>query len=105
MNRRSFLSKSVGAAAAAVTLSTRRLKARAAPNDRITIAAIGVRGRGGGVLQTFAPRRNVEVNKNTFIGRRRFAVIPPPHSHVPSDLQPGQTELVFRTRVGGRPYA
>jgi predicted dehydrogenase len=59
MNRRFFLSKSIGAAA--VTLSTLRSKTRAAPNDRITIAAIGVRGRGGGVLNTFASRRNVDV--------------------------------------------
>ncbi len=61
MNRRVFLSKSVGAAAAAVTLSTRRPRACAAPNDRITIAAIGVRGRGGGVLKVFASRKNVDV--------------------------------------------
>ena len=61
MNRRIFLSKSVGAAAAAVTLSTRQPRACAAPNDRITIAAIGVRGRGGGVLKVFASRKNVDV--------------------------------------------
>ncbi len=61
MNRRIFLSKSVGAAAAAVTLSTGRTRAWAAPNDRITIAAIGVRGRGGGVLEVFASRKNVDV--------------------------------------------
>jgi predicted dehydrogenase len=61
MNRRVFLSKSVGAAAAAVTFSTGRPRAFAAPNDRITIAAIGVRGRGGGVLKVFASRKNVDV--------------------------------------------
>ena len=61
MNRRVFLSKSVGAAAAAVNLSTKRPRACAAPNDRITIAAIGVRGRGGGVLEVFASRKNVDV--------------------------------------------
>ncbi len=60
MNRRVFLSKSV-AAAAAVTLANRQPRAYAAPNDRITIAAIGVRGRGGGVLKTFASRKNVDV--------------------------------------------
>ncbi|MHC4692721.1 MAG: Gfo/Idh/MocA family protein [Planctomycetota bacterium] len=61
MNRRVFLSKSVGAAAAAVTLSTRRPRACAAPNDRITIAVIGVRGRGGAVSKVFASRKNVDV--------------------------------------------
>lgn len=61
MNRRVFLSKSVGAAAAAVTLSTRRPRASAAPNDRITIAVIGVRGRGGGVSNAFASRKNVDI--------------------------------------------
>lgn len=61
MNRRIFLSKSVGGAAAAAALSTGRLGARAAPNDRITIAAIGVRGRGGEVLKVFASRKNVDV--------------------------------------------
>jgi len=53
MNRRAFLSKSAGAVAA---LSTTRLKAQATANDRITIAAIGVGGRGGADLRAFASR-------------------------------------------------
>jgi predicted dehydrogenase len=36
-------------------------QAQAAPNDRITIAAIGVRGRGGAVLSTFAGMKDVDV--------------------------------------------
>ncbi|NQU23208.1 MAG: Gfo/Idh/MocA family oxidoreductase, partial [Candidatus Nealsonbacteria bacterium] len=58
MNRRMFLSKSAGAA---VALSTTSLKARSAANDRITVAAIGVGGRGGADLKAFASRKNVDV--------------------------------------------
>jgi len=58
MDRRSFLSKSAGAA---VAFSAARLNAQTAKNDKITIAAIGVGGRGWGVLRAFASRDNVDV--------------------------------------------
>ena len=54
MDRRTFL----GASAVAGSLA---LQAQAAPNDRITVAAIGIRGRGGSVLKAFASRPNVDV--------------------------------------------
>ena len=57
MDRRTFVSASAVAAAAA--LSSQR--SQAAPIDRITVAAIGVRGRGGSVLRAFASRPNVDV--------------------------------------------
>jgi len=34
----------------------------AGPNERISIAAMGVRGRGGHVLSTFASRPNVAIS-------------------------------------------
>ena len=43
------------------TLAAAADDAQAAPNDRITIAAIGVRGRGGGDMKVFASRKNVDV--------------------------------------------
>ena len=57
MDRRTFVS--VSAAVAATALTAKR--SQAAPNDRITIAAIGVRGRGGSVLHAFSSRPNVDV--------------------------------------------
>ena len=48
---------SSGAAAATAIAST----VQAAPNDRITVAAIGVRGRGRSVFKAFASRPNVDV--------------------------------------------
>ncbi|MCA9214435.1 MAG: Gfo/Idh/MocA family oxidoreductase [Planctomycetales bacterium] len=58
MDRRTFVSAST-AALATTTMATGQTQA--APNDRITIAAIGVRGRGGSVLSAFASRPNVDV--------------------------------------------
>ena len=58
MFRRDFLTASAGAAALAVSQ-----KASGAPlaNDRITVAVAGVRGRGNGLLKTFASRPRVDV--------------------------------------------
>lgn len=57
MDRRTLLS--TGALAFTSALTAR--PALAAPNDRITVAAIGLRGRGGSVLRAFASRRNVDI--------------------------------------------
>lgn len=60
MQRRSFLASSAAAGAAAAISSI--AKARAiGPNDKIAICMTGVRGRGGGVLMTFAGLPEVEV--------------------------------------------
>ena len=56
MQRRTFLYGSLAA-----SLSSGIKSAYAAPNDRITIAAIGVRGRGGSVMKTFAGRKDVDI--------------------------------------------
>lgn len=60
MNRRSFLESSatVGLLAA---LSSVASKQAVAANEKISIAMMGVRGRGGGVLNTFASLPEVEV--------------------------------------------
>lgn len=58
MDRRDFLAAS---SAAALALSLSKDEAQSAPNDRITIAMMGVKGRGGSVLNTFAARPNVDV--------------------------------------------
>src|SRR5688572_279976 len=60
MNRRSFLQSSAAAGAFATFSSLAASKAVAA-NDKISICMIGVRGRGGGVLSTFASLPEVEV--------------------------------------------
>jgi len=59
MDRRSFLATSALATGAATL--TRVPESRAAANDRIVVAVMGVRGRGNQVLRTFASRSNVEV--------------------------------------------
>ena len=65
MNRRTFLSQAktaaAGLAVAGPILGNRRAAGNVAANDRITIAMMGVRGRGGSVLNTFAACPNVEV--------------------------------------------
>jgi predicted dehydrogenase len=57
MNRRNFLQGSVAAAGLTMVASA----ARAAPNDRISVCVMGVRGRGGGLLNTFATQPDVDV--------------------------------------------
>ena len=65
MNRRTFLSQAktaaVGLAVAGPVLRNRRAAGNVAANDRITIAMMGVRGRGGSVRNAFAACPNVEV--------------------------------------------
>lgn len=56
MDRRDFL---YGATAAATAVLT--TPARAAPNDRITVCVMGVRGRGGNLLSTFAALPDIDV--------------------------------------------
>jgi predicted dehydrogenase len=60
MNRRSFLESSAAASAAALVSSIAARKAVAA-SDKISICMVGIRGRGGSVLSTFASLPEVEV--------------------------------------------
>lgn len=61
MDRREFLAHSA-TTAAAISLAMQANTARAVgPNDKITIAMMGVKGRGNSVLTTFAGRPNVNV--------------------------------------------
>src|SRR6185503_5463348 len=67
MERRQFLENSLAAAGLSALASTAVLgddqpeKARVAANDKIAICMVGVRGRGGSVLSTFASIPEVEV--------------------------------------------
>ena len=63
MNRRRFLSNAALATAAATLDATLHTgpAAAAAPNSKVSICMMGVRGRGGGVLNTFAALPEVEV--------------------------------------------
>lgn len=75
MNRRDFLAQSTTAATLALAAKLQADEKPAAPNDRITIAAIGVKGRGGHVLSSFASRSNVDVKyicdiDDTVLGQR-----------------------------------
>jgi predicted dehydrogenase len=60
MKRRQFLESSAAAGLIAALSAASSMKAHAA-NDRISICMMGVRGRGGGVLSTFASLPEVEV--------------------------------------------
>ena len=62
MNRRRFL-KTSAASAAMASVGSQALgqQASTAPNDRITVAIAGVRGRGGGLLSTLAGLPDVDV--------------------------------------------
>ena len=57
MNRRRFLKRSGAATAlsvAGVMAGRSRARGQGGANDRIAVAAAGLRGRGGGLLETFA---------------------------------------------------
>jgi len=60
MKRRSFLESSAVAGVVAALAAVESKKARAA-NDKISICMMGVRGRGGSVLSTFASLPEVEI--------------------------------------------
>src|SRR5262245_43978701 len=60
MNRRKFFESS-GLAGVATALATVAANKACAANDRISICMMGVRGRGGSVLSTFASLPEVEV--------------------------------------------
>jgi predicted dehydrogenase len=60
MNRRSFIESS-SAAAIAAAMTAAASKTLHAANDKIAICMMGVRGRGGSVLSTFAGLSDVEV--------------------------------------------
>jgi len=84
MNRRKFLSSSAQAAAGIVAAGklasyaeekcVAKAKAKCA-NDTINMAAIGIKGRGGGLIQNFAKMKNVnmkilcDVDENLFADR------------------------------------
>ncbi len=62
MHRREFVRTASGAVMAAAATSALKSSATAAgPNDRVNVAVIGVRGRGGGLLNTFAELPTVSV--------------------------------------------
>lgn len=58
MNRREFLES---ATAAGVLLAAQGKTAQAAPNDKITVCVMGVRGRGSSLLSTFAALPEVNI--------------------------------------------
>ncbi|MEC9093548.1 MAG: Gfo/Idh/MocA family oxidoreductase [Planctomycetota bacterium] len=58
MDRRTFVA---GVTATSLGTATRTGAKLTSPNDKISIAAIGLRGRGNSVLRTFAAQPNVEI--------------------------------------------
>ncbi|MCH7729423.1 MAG: Gfo/Idh/MocA family oxidoreductase [Planctomycetes bacterium] len=60
MNRRSFLQGTSAAAGWAIT-SSLAAEENTSANDRITVCVMGVRGRGGNLLGTFASQKDVHV--------------------------------------------
>ena len=64
MNRRRFLKRSAavaGLSLAGTTFSILRAAEKTGPNDRVAVAVAGLRGRGGGLLSTFAALEDVDV--------------------------------------------
>jgi len=62
MNRRRFLKHSAAAAAlSASAVLAGRARGQGGANERIAVATMGLRGRGGGLMQTFASLDQVEV--------------------------------------------
>ena len=70
LSRRQFLTTSGAAAAGVVAASSVPQQAEAAPmigknilgaNDRVNMAIIGIRGRGGGIMQSFAKLKGVHI--------------------------------------------
>ena len=61
MKRREVLRAALGLAAAGAAAELRLTGQAAEANDRITVAVMGVRGRGGGLLSTFAAQSDVDV--------------------------------------------
>ena len=61
MKRREVLRAALGLAAAGAAAELRLTGQAAEANDRITVAVMGVRGRGGGLLTTFAAQSDVDV--------------------------------------------
>ncbi len=62
MDRRTFLSHaSAAGVAASVGLQSRRVAAKAGANDRVSVAVVGVRGRGRSLLTAFADLPSAEI--------------------------------------------
>ena len=64
MDRRGFIITAGAAAGTTLAAMTRAKAAKAraiGPNDRITVAVVGVRGRGSSLLLTFAAQKDVDV--------------------------------------------
>lgn len=64
MDRRRFLQGTTAVAGISLAGAVHRATAKEAnpgANDRITVGVVGVRGRGGGLLRTFAAQKDVEV--------------------------------------------
>src|SRR5437870_4703081 len=74
-SRRSFMTSSVRAAAGAVglTILSNSGEAKAAPSERVRVAVMGVRGRGGGLLRGFAGMKDVEVVAVCDVDTRLFS--------------------------------
>ena len=94
MKRREFLAGT--AAAASLSLTNPQARAKALVNDRIGIAMIGVRGRGNGVLNSFAKRPDVDVryvcdiDENVLQERRQRPLVLHGELHLLQDLYGGR---------------
>ncbi len=92
MHRRRFLGSSVAAGLGWGAAATRVLRAedRTAPNDRIAVACVGLRGRGGSLLTTFAGQPDVEVryvcDVDENVLRRRAAEVAEPSGRKPQTI-------------------
>jgi hypothetical protein len=58
MDRRVFLETTAAGLASATAVLAQQVRS---PNDRVTVCVMGVRGRGGSLLNTFASLPDVDV--------------------------------------------
>ncbi len=96
-NRRQFLEDSMVAAAAAVAASAAPSVLRgqenqsASPNERLGVAVIGVRGRGGSHIGAFAGRRDTEIlyicDADSEIGNKRADEVSKRQSRKPTFVE------------------
>ena len=61
MNRRDFLQTGIAAGALSIASAGSAQQKNRSPNDRITVCVMGVRGRGGSLLNAFASQPDVDV--------------------------------------------
>lgn len=86
LDRRAFLKSSALAAGVTVLASS----AKAAPSDRVNVAAVGIRGRGRSLINTFARLKNAQISHLCDVNTEYFA----PIGKMVTDVQKSEPKFV-----------